>query len=325
MKVSIIIPVHNSDKFLKKCLQSIFDQTYKNIEVICIDDCSTDNSLQILNDFKMKYSTQLIVSKNPVNLGAGRSRDKGITLASGEYIMFIDSDDYIAPDYIETYVKNAYSSDIDIIVGGYIRDNSKALVFHYVSNSVWSITTYTIPVAKLFRKKFIVDNNIQFKNFYCGEDIYFSLSILCCYPKYKVIHYAGYYYFKNINSTTQTMSPDKKQEKYVSQIFDNIIEDNKGKQISKNVQNVIEYTYFANMVNALITYGHGCGIASMRDKCNYFDKDLTLKFPNYKRNPLFKLKKPQGQSNKIHLGVMSVYYLKKIHAEKLLFYIIALI
>lgn len=326
MKVSFIVPVHNSDKFLKKCLESILAQTYKNFEIICIDDCSTDDSLKILHEFQKSFPEMIKVSSNKSNLGAGQSRGKGVALAKGDFIMFIDSDDYIAEDYLETYVA-AHNRDrtADIIVGGYIRDSGRKLTKHYVSDSVWSITTYTIPVAKLIRKNFIIENGIQLKSFYCGEDIYFSLAMFCSNPKYKVIQYAGYYYYKNNQSTTQTMTPSKKQELYISEIFDALSQDYDFSSLQKQVYEVIEYTYYANMVNALVTFGHGCGIATMRKKYSYFYNDIQKRFPNYERNSLFSLKRPTGQTLKIHSGVASAYFLRKIHLDKLMFYLISLI
>lgn len=100
-KVSVIIPVYNSEKYLKQCLDSVLSQTYKNLEIICIDDCSTDKSVKIIksiNDSRIK------LIKLKTNSGAGVCRNKGIDVATGDYICFLDSDDYWYLDKIEKQI-----------------------------------------------------------------------------------------------------------------------------------------------------------------------------------------------------------------------------
>ena len=98
-KISVIIPVYNSEKFLKKCLDSIINQTLNDIEIICIDDGSTDKSLRILNNFADKDNRITII--NQKNSGPSAARNKGIENAKGEYIGFVDSDDWIDLDFYE--------------------------------------------------------------------------------------------------------------------------------------------------------------------------------------------------------------------------------
>ena len=95
-RISIIIPVYNSAKYLRKCLDSVFSQTYNDYEVIAINDGSADNSLGILNEYAKQHKNLKIID-NVINLGAGISRNRGIELATGDYVMFVDSDDYILP------------------------------------------------------------------------------------------------------------------------------------------------------------------------------------------------------------------------------------
>ncbi len=95
MKVSIIVPVYNSEKYLKDCLDSLVNQTLKEIEIIAIDDASSDKSLEILKDYEKKYPNKVKVYVNHKNLGQGATRNRGIELATGEYIGFLDSDDYV--------------------------------------------------------------------------------------------------------------------------------------------------------------------------------------------------------------------------------------
>ena len=98
IKVSVIVPVYNVEPYLEKCLDSLVNQTLKNIEIICINDGSPDNSQKIIDKYKNRYSN--IVSIEDTNHGQGYARNKGINLAKGKYIMFLDSDDTLELDIL---------------------------------------------------------------------------------------------------------------------------------------------------------------------------------------------------------------------------------
>ena len=97
--ISIIIPVYNAEKYLKKCLDSVINQTYKNLEIILVDDGSTDKSPEICDKYAEKDSRIIVLHKE--NGGVSSSRNAGLDIFKGEYLSFVDSDDYVEPDYIE--------------------------------------------------------------------------------------------------------------------------------------------------------------------------------------------------------------------------------
>ena len=113
-KVSIIVPVYNSGKYLKTCLDSLVNQTLKDIEIIAVDDCSTDNSILILMDYAKKYHN-IKVYHNRENLGQGASRNRGLDIARGEYICFVDSDDYIRYTMYEDMYKAAVNNSAPLV------------------------------------------------------------------------------------------------------------------------------------------------------------------------------------------------------------------
>ena len=110
--ISVIIPVYKVEKYLDRCLESIVNQTYKNLEIILIDDGSPDNCPAICDEYAQKDSRIKVIHK--ANGGVSSARNKGIDVATGDYIGFVDSDDWIEPDMYETLIKNAeqYNSDI---------------------------------------------------------------------------------------------------------------------------------------------------------------------------------------------------------------------
>lgn len=114
-KISIVIPVYNVENYIKECLESVFSQTYKNLEVIVVNDCSTDNTLEMVNQFK---DSRLVVHNHENNMGAGASRKTGIEAATGDYVITIDGDDWLSLDFIEKLVKCAENTGSDIVSGG---------------------------------------------------------------------------------------------------------------------------------------------------------------------------------------------------------------
>ena len=105
IKVSVIVPVYNVESYLEECLESLVNQTLKDIEIICINDASTDNSLQILKEYKKKYSKLIQIIDLKKNVGLGYARNNGLDKAQGEYIAFVDSDDYVDVTMCEkTYI-----------------------------------------------------------------------------------------------------------------------------------------------------------------------------------------------------------------------------
>ena len=115
MKFSFIIPVFNAREYIKECLNSILNQSMSDFEIICIDDCSTDNSLEILENFS-QMDERIVVHSNKKNMGAGFSRNIGLNYATGEYIAFVDADDWIEKDFCKILYNNAKTNDSDIVL-----------------------------------------------------------------------------------------------------------------------------------------------------------------------------------------------------------------
>ncbi|MDD6479318.1 MAG: glycosyltransferase family 2 protein [Oscillospiraceae bacterium] len=124
--ISIIIPIYNSEIFLKECIDSVINQTYKNLEIICVNDGSKDSSLEILKEYESKDGRIVIVDK--LNEGVAKARNDGVDLSKGEYIMFLDSDDWIEPETCEEAYNAIKQKDSDICFFTYMREfkcNSK--------------------------------------------------------------------------------------------------------------------------------------------------------------------------------------------------------
>lgn len=130
-KVSIIVPIYNSEKFLKKCLDSLINQTYKNIEIVCVNDGSKDNSLEILKDYKSKDNRVVVIDKE--NEGVSIARNTGIQKATGEYITFVDSDDWVDEDFIEKLYTALKEQNVEVVRGNFYK-NSNYETHDFVGN-----------------------------------------------------------------------------------------------------------------------------------------------------------------------------------------------
>lgn len=127
MLVSIIVPVYNVEKYLRECLESILKQTYKELDVILIDDGSQDNSGRICDEYAKKYNIFKVIHKK--NEGLGRARNTGLDFISGNYVIFLDSDDYIDSDYVEVLMNKLIDQSVDMCKSGFKRVDNSGQIF----------------------------------------------------------------------------------------------------------------------------------------------------------------------------------------------------
>ena len=229
--ISIIIPIYNAEKFLAKCLDSILAQTYKNYEVICVDDCSTDNSLSILEQYAKQYSCIKVISHKKQKK-QGAARNSGLNIAQGKYVTFIDADDYIDAellakmhkaaeihfcDLVVTNVENIqYSSDIhskeltEELTCKYKRREFDTGFYFYNFNFS---KLRPGPVAKLYRRKIIEQNKIRFPENLVHEDVAFYWFYM---PHVDNLYYINEpLYFRQIhNDSTMYRLTYKDENKY---------------------------------------------------------------------------------------------------------------
>lgn len=171
-KVSVVIPAYNVDRFLKKCVESVLSQTLEPIEIICINDGSKDNSLDILRDFEKENENILVIDQ--INQGVSVARNKGIDSSSGEYIFFLDGDDYLDKHFFEYFYENAKNNNSDLVIL-----NS----FWNLASRVTDIYHSALPTCSMFIKRSILVDYpfIRYpKNIQPGEDGIFSHMLLMC-------------------------------------------------------------------------------------------------------------------------------------------------
>lgn len=211
--VSIIIPVFNSAKFLDKCITSVIEQTYKNIEIILVDDGSTDNSLNICNSYAKRDNRIKVISQQ--NKGVSAARNAGLSYATGEYIGFVDSDDYISNDMYEKMITSGHKYNADIIeCGCYIIDENENIQsvinlkddvssdqHNYIKNYFMKVNTTNYNVNKIFKNTIL--EGFKYPNLKYSEDFYLNVyALLKCTTKVTISEIC-YFYLKHSNSASQ--------------------------------------------------------------------------------------------------------------------------
>ncbi len=305
-KVSIIIPIYNAKEYIERCLESIFNQTYKNIEIIAINDGSKDDSLKILKNISKKHDNLKIIDQE--NTGVAKVRNRGIKEAKGKYIMFIDNDDYIDNDYVKSYVNKISIDDLDVVIGGYERvdNDGKVLVRTIPSNTPMGKYTIVAPWAKIYKLEFLKKNNIEFLSTNIGEDIYFNLKVMNMTNKIAFINNTSYKWFYNRKSISNTIHKKISKELQFEYLLDNCYK--MLKNISK--ENIEENEYFfIKTVSWYIYY-----INKNNDKNKVYNEIIKYKkwlsnhYKNYKKNKYITVINKTGESIKIR---MAVYLLMK--------------
>jgi glycosyltransferase involved in cell wall biosynthesis len=218
MKISIIIPVYNVALYLKECLDSIVNQNNSAIELILINDGSTDNSLAICHEYSSKYDFIILI--NQINSGQSAARNAGLKIATGSYIWFVDSDDWIAKDAIKTLDNYLSNSDVDLFSFSFensIDNEIKQSGYnHYETisecepNVFLNATNYffTSPWVRVFRREFLENNSLKFKEGIVHEDDYFNYQCMNFAKKVQKIPDVFYFYRIRENSTTTSLSYD---------------------------------------------------------------------------------------------------------------------
>lgn len=219
MLATIIIPMYNSEKYIKRTLQSIEAQTYRPIQLVVINDGSTDHSLKICEDYKKQMDFLEVYTTE--NKGVSHARNEGLKYAKGEYVFFVDSDDLVLPDYIKTminagdedYIRTGIQStspegkeDIRILSDLTMRVQEHRKNF---SNIFAQVPTFNVWGCR-YKNNIISKKGIKFREDICnGEDQIFNMEYLMNAETIRTISYIGYIYCKNTTSTINRFWPER--------------------------------------------------------------------------------------------------------------------
>ena len=296
MKVSIIVPVYNVEKYLEKCLKSLVNQTLKDIEIIIVNDGTKDNSQKIIDKYVKKYP-KLVKSYIKENGGQSSARNLGMKKAKGKYIGFVDSDDYIEKDMFEKLYNKAVENDYDVTICNLnmVYEDTKEKVPFFVGYKKdlltqvdlknYMVNIYPVVWNKIYKSSLLKDNKFKFKEGVWFEDVEFLFKIVPFINNVGYVNDCCYNYVQRAGSVTNTF--DKRLYHYIENLND-IIEFYKEKKFYNEYKKELEYIYvrylYATFVKRAANYkDYKMYIKAVDDAIN----NVKLHFPNYRKNKYF--------------------------------------
>lgn len=288
MKISVIVPIYNQEKYIEECIQSILNQTYENFELLLIDDGSTDQSFEIMQSYEKDARIKIFQKENG---GQASARNLGIKKAEGEYITFVDSDDYIEKYMLEDFIHMAKQENADIVIGNIqkVKEDKIYPMMNYEKKCEDPIKNYMTshmgPTARLYKTALFIENDLYFKENIIYEDLA-TIPLLGIYAK-KVCYKDQIYYNYRIveGSTMKQMTYHPKLENIFISLQS--LEEEFHKRSGKTFEKELEYLYIEHLLYS----------ASMRfltfDKKIMIDQIVHImkeKYPNYQKNLYYQKK-----------------------------------
>lgn len=289
IKVSVIVPVYNVEKFIDKCLNSLVNQTLKEIEIIVVNDGSPDNSQKIIDKYVKKYPEK-VQSFIKENGGQGSARNLGMEKAKGEYIGYVDSDDFVEKDMYKKLYNKAKENNYDIVVCGnynvsedYQNKNIDAFINNYNTDleniffgkmAVWN---------KIYKRDILIKNKLEFKEKVWYEDLAFTLKAIMNSNTFAFIDEPLYDYLIREGSTMNNSNVQRNLE--ILDAFNDIlsyIQHNKKEEYFSKIEFLaIDHIYISAIVRVLKAEADD---KVKRETINKLLDYMNKKFPNYKNN-----------------------------------------
>ena len=288
-KVSVIVPVYNVEKYIEKCLNTLVNQTLKEIEIIIVNDGSKDNSKEIIKKFIGMYPEKIVYLEKE-NGGLSDARNFGIPYAKGEYIAFLESDDYVELNMYEDMYKIAQNENSDMVECDFIWEypNKSRIDTGEIYHGKHEMLEKVRVVAwnKLIKKSVLDKANVQFPKGFRYEDIEFTYKLLPYIEKVSFLKKPCVHYIQRDTSISNTQNERTKE---ILDVFDNVIKYYKEKGLYEEYFSQIEYTYARVLL-----------CSSLKRMCKIADKSVRIKllnltweklnsnFPNWKKNSILK-------------------------------------
>lgn len=283
-KISIIVPVYGVEKYIEKCLDSLVNQTLKDIEIIVVNDGSPENEQAIIDKYVKKHPKK-IKSYIKENGGQGSARNFGIKKASGEYIGFVDSDDYVDTTMFEKLYNEAKKQNYDIVSCNYNSIDEDGKILKIIKQKQINTDNYMFfgiigPCNKIYKKKLLELNKISFREKVRYEDVDFTLKCIMNASNFGLVDEELYFYLLRQGSTMN--NNDIKRNLEILKAFDEIKKDSK----YKTNYNEIEYlAIFHILITAVVRVINTKGNKTLKkETINTLINYVEEKYPNYKNN-----------------------------------------
>lgn len=322
MKLSIIVPVYNmaADGKLEYCLDSLVNQTVEDYEIIAVDDCSADQSFEILKRYEARFPEKFHAVHSEVNRHQGGAKNIGLRMAKGEWIGFIDSDDWITCDMYERLIEKAESAGADLAGCDYcLTDRHSMEVGQIVPNNKRSqsgildrekraslILDGGSLVVKIFRRSMIIENGLWFPEDIFYEDNALGNSYLVLAKHFEYMEEPMYYYYQHDTSTVHTISPKRCEDRMEAGRL--MLEEAKRHHYYEEFEKELEYSFtLLFYINTLFTYMAGV------DKTRYrfvreMGREMKRTFPDFQNNSYYQERTHQEEKKLIRMQQRSTLF-----------------
>ncbi len=291
-KVSIIVPIYNVEMYIGKCLETLVNQTLKDIEIILVNDGSKDGSAEIAKKYLKKYPEKIIYLEKE-NGGLSDSRNYGLPHAKGEYIAFLDSDDYVEENMYEEMYELAKKEDSDMVQCNFYWEypdkNKKKIgeLRQYSNKKEMLVKTRVEAWNKLIKREILEQNpEIKFPKGLRYEDVEFTYKLVPYVEKVSILNKPFIHYIQRGNSISNTQNERTKE---IFNVLDNVIKYYKEKNLYEEYEEQLEYVYvktvFCRSLLRMVKI-QDKNIKSQLLKRTW--ENVNIKFPEWKKNPILK-------------------------------------
>lgn len=316
-KISIVVAVYNAEKYLPRCLDALVNQTLKEIEILCVDDGSTDSAPQIVDQYAEKYPEK-IKAFHKENGGEFTTRNYGLERATGEYVTFVDNDDWVEKDWAEKLYNAAKSNDADLAVCGFERidlETNKVVakdmtgygtcVKEIVNNDDYMVFINPAPWNKIYKREKVKD--LRFLNFRGFNDMIFLTSSFTKIDKIAFIPDVLYHYYLRYDSQIHNVNEQDVNnfKKYLLDLKQLYIDENKYEEM-KYILDLMAFIHLGVSVMYRASYDPSIDIKKMTKETIIY---LNENFPTWRKNPFLKFSYSVRKGVK-HIGLwgISLFY-----------------
>ncbi len=336
MKLSIIVPVYNmvSGNRLQFCLESLIHQTISDYEIIAVDDASTDNSVQVLREYQQKYPHIIKVIVHEVNKRQGGAKNTGIKAASGEWIGFVDSDDWVAPDYYEKLIRKAEETGADMVgcdynlvyeqtydVGQVVQNNSMDQTGKLDEDKHRKLIMRSgSMVIKIYKHQIIRENGLSFPEGIFYEDNCAGPIWSLYFTHFEKVEEPLYYYYQHGTSTVHYITEEKCRDRMKAGSL--LLQEMRDRGFLNTYYKEIEYR-FAELYYVITLFSYMLGVKKKRlDFVRELKKGIQKEFPDFQENEYYRQYTNEEEQQMIALQMQSdrrffYYYGLKVWVRKI--------
>ncbi len=308
--VSVVIPVYNVEPYVEKCITSVLRQTLGGFEMILVDDCGTDRSMPVIEalldrEFPDGVADWIRIMHNPHNSGAGPTRNNGMDAACGEYIAFIDGDDYIEEDYLEALYREAKKQDADVAYCGFRQVGPDGTVLRVIKPECTDVETgrYRMlsPYSHLYRRSFLERLHARFPNVF-NQDVVFNLSVLGYTDRVAVIPDTGYCYVQRPGSAVHQGNGFYVKRRFPFHELSRVLLEAKTNGLSGRTYTRLEYEAVKCYAAMMLCYMRRCNKKRLDSHADTVRECLDAAAPRCYQNPFLPISALPALPLKSRLG-----------------------